>query len=97
MTTLIVLIEELRRDLPMVKNRYDPQAVAMQEAADTAQVIEAIREMGLAEGDGRKRLGETVITAGNLNYSAERMSVHAEVVILHCKINCIPYRGSPTT
>jgi uncharacterized membrane protein len=44
---LILLIEELRRDLPMVKDRHDPKAEAMQEAADTARVIEAIQEVGL--------------------------------------------------
>jgi uncharacterized membrane protein len=44
---LILLIEELRHDLPMVKDRNDPQATAMQEAADTAQVAEAIKEVGL--------------------------------------------------
>ena len=46
---LILLIEELRRDLPMVKDRHDPQAMAMQEAADTTQVLSAIREVGLTE------------------------------------------------
>jgi uncharacterized membrane protein len=46
-TKLIHLIEELRRDLPMVKDRHDPQATAMQERADTAQVLSAIEEVGL--------------------------------------------------
>lgn len=45
---LIVLIEELRRDLPMVKDRNDPQASAMQEAADTGRLLSAIAEGGLA-------------------------------------------------
>jgi hypothetical protein len=40
---LILLIEELRHDLPMVKDRNDPQATAMQEAADTAQVAELLK------------------------------------------------------
>jgi uncharacterized membrane protein len=44
---LILLVEELRRDLPMVKDRHDPQAMAMQEAADTTQVLSAIQEVGL--------------------------------------------------
>jgi len=46
-TKLIHLIEELRRDLPMVKDRHDPQATALQEPADTAQVVSAIEEVGL--------------------------------------------------
>jgi uncharacterized membrane protein len=46
-TKLIHLIEELRRDLPMVKDRHDAQATAMQERADTAQVVSAIEEVGL--------------------------------------------------
>jgi uncharacterized membrane protein len=43
-TKLIVLLEELRRDLPMVKDREDPHAVALQESADTAQVLAALEE-----------------------------------------------------
>ena len=46
-TKLIHLIEELRRDLPMVKDRHDAQATAMQERADTARVVSAIEEVGL--------------------------------------------------
>jgi uncharacterized membrane protein len=46
-TKLIRLIEELRRDLPMVKDRHDAQAAALQERADTAQVVSAIEEGGL--------------------------------------------------
>jgi uncharacterized membrane protein len=49
-TKLIHLIEELRRDLPMVKDRHDPQATALQERADTAQVVSAIEEVGLTSG-----------------------------------------------
>jgi uncharacterized membrane protein len=46
-TKLIDLIEELRRDLPMVRDREDRQAAAMQEAADTAQVLTALETGGL--------------------------------------------------
>jgi uncharacterized membrane protein len=48
-TKLIHLIEELRKDMPMVRNREDPQATAMQERADAGQVISAIEEVGLAD------------------------------------------------
>jgi uncharacterized membrane protein len=46
-TKLIHLLEELRRDLPMVKDRHDAQATVLQERADTAQVLSAIEEVGL--------------------------------------------------
>jgi uncharacterized membrane protein len=46
-TKLIGLIEELRRDLPNVKNRHDPHAEAMQESADTVAVVSALRETGI--------------------------------------------------
>ena len=48
-TKLIHLVEELRRDLPMVKDRDDPQATVLQEAADTAAVISAMDEGGLTK------------------------------------------------
>jgi uncharacterized membrane protein len=53
-TKLIHLVEELRRDLPMVKDRDDPQATALQEAADTAAVISAIDEGGLTNEAGHE-------------------------------------------
>jgi uncharacterized membrane protein len=52
-TKLIHLVEELRRDLPMVKNRDDPQATVLQEAADTAAVISAMDEVGLTDDADR--------------------------------------------
>ncbi|MDB6046156.1 MAG: hypothetical protein JWM63_4707 [Gammaproteobacteria bacterium] len=44
-TKVIHLLEELRRDLPMVKDRHDPQASAMQERADTALVASALEDI----------------------------------------------------
>lgn len=41
---LIFLIEELREDLPMVQNRYDPEAEVMMQAADPHVVIEALEK-----------------------------------------------------
>ena len=41
---LIALIEELRRDLPNVHDRYDPQAEAMQQAVDPQMVLETLEE-----------------------------------------------------
>jgi uncharacterized membrane protein len=45
-TKLINLIEELRRDMPMVRDRRDPHAEALQESADTAKVLAALEERG---------------------------------------------------
>ena len=47
-TKLIKLLEELRRDLPMVKDRLDVQAEAMQESATTAKVVAALEEGGIS-------------------------------------------------
>jgi uncharacterized membrane protein len=54
-TKLIHLVEELRRDLPMVKDRHDPQATVLQEAADTAAVISAMDEVGLTSDADRSK------------------------------------------
>jgi uncharacterized membrane protein len=43
-TKLIHLFEELRRDLPMVKDRHDALSAALQVPTDTAQVLEALTE-----------------------------------------------------
>jgi uncharacterized membrane protein len=45
-TKLIHLIEELRRDLPMVENRHDPEAADLQQRTDTAQVLSALQRDG---------------------------------------------------
>ena len=41
---VIALMEELRRDIPSVRNRHDPEAEAMSEAADAHAVLDAIEE-----------------------------------------------------
>lgn len=45
---LIALVEELRRDLPNVRNRHDPEAEVMQQPADPHVVMEVL-EKTLAE------------------------------------------------
>lgn len=50
-TKVIHLIEELRRDMPMVKDRHDPQSEALQAATDAEEVLLAIRDRGLMEED----------------------------------------------
>jgi uncharacterized membrane protein len=51
-TRLISLFEELRRDLPMVHNRHDPETARLQEVADTARVISALKEVGVSGEEG---------------------------------------------
>jgi uncharacterized membrane protein len=41
-TKLIHLLEELRRDLPIVRDRHDPEAAALQQRTDTTQVLSAL-------------------------------------------------------
>lgn len=41
-TKLIHLLEELRRDLPMVRDRHDPEATSLQLRTDTASVLSAL-------------------------------------------------------
>ncbi len=41
---LIALVEELRRDLPAVPQRYDPEAEAMEQPADPIIVADAIKK-----------------------------------------------------
>jgi len=41
-TKLINLLEELRRDLPMIRDRYDAEAAALQVRTDPKQVLKAL-------------------------------------------------------
>lgn len=41
---LIALVEELRRDLPNVQNRHDPETEGMQQAVDPRMVVNALEE-----------------------------------------------------
>ena len=49
---LIDLMEELRRDLPNVKNREDPMAAALQQSMNPGLVLAALDEKLVREGDG---------------------------------------------
>jgi uncharacterized membrane protein len=46
---VINLLEELRRDMPMVKDRYDPQAALLSQKTDALQVLTAIEDVGLVD------------------------------------------------
>jgi uncharacterized membrane protein len=45
-TKVIHLLEELRRDLPNVRNRHDAQAAQLQERANAAHLVSALHEGG---------------------------------------------------
>lgn len=51
---LIALIEELRRDLPTVKDRVDPVADIMQEAVDPNAVLTALEQTEEPRSEGSK-------------------------------------------
>jgi uncharacterized membrane protein len=48
-TKVIHLLEELRRDLPMVRDRPDAEASELQLRTDTAQVLSALEDVGITE------------------------------------------------
>ena len=54
-TALIRLIDELRRDMPMVRDRDDPEANALQVRTDAARVLHALAE----SAGGRNEPSET--------------------------------------
>jgi uncharacterized membrane protein len=43
---IIDMLEELRRDLPNVKNRHDPEAAVLQQSMKPDQVLAALDERG---------------------------------------------------
>ena len=47
-TKLIHLLEELRRDLPMVKDRHDAASEALQQSTDPQRVLAEIDQVGIA-------------------------------------------------
>lgn len=50
---LIDLIEELRRDMPNVKDRHDPAAAALRESMKPDQVLAALDERGVIDHTAR--------------------------------------------
>jgi uncharacterized membrane protein len=56
---LIELLEELRRDLPNVKNRHDPEAAELKHSMDPVGVLAALDEgLGPPSGSGLKKVDE---------------------------------------
>jgi uncharacterized membrane protein len=53
-TKLIHLLEELRQDLPMVRDRHDPHAAVLQKPTDAARVLSALQDAGLTGGTQSK-------------------------------------------
>jgi len=46
-TKLLHLIEELRRDLPMVRDRHDPDAASLQQPTDATDILTALEKVQL--------------------------------------------------
>jgi uncharacterized membrane protein len=61
-TTLIRLLEELRRDLPMVRHRHDAEAASLQQSTDTTQVLSALATADADSGVRKPVDGETPAT-----------------------------------
>jgi uncharacterized membrane protein len=60
---LINMLEELRRDLPNVRNRHDPEAVALQQSMNPDLVLAALDER--SEADERLQpAGEAKVDVG---------------------------------
>lgn len=51
-TKLVTLIEELRRDLPMVRDRHDPDAASLQQPTDAASILSALDQRERKEPPG---------------------------------------------
>jgi uncharacterized membrane protein len=62
-TKLIHLLEELRLDLPMVKDRQDPEAASLQRRTDTTQVLSALANVGEATV-GKKGSSDAPLSVG---------------------------------
>ena len=60
---LIDLLEELRRDLPDVRNRHDPEAAALQQSMNPALVLAALDERSEPD-EPLKPAGQTKEDAG---------------------------------
>lgn len=61
---LIDLLEELRRDLPNVRDREDPEAAALQQSMDADAVLAALDECG--EADERSKLAAAAKGSGGV-------------------------------
>jgi uncharacterized membrane protein len=46
---IIDLLEELRRDLPNVRDRHDPEAAVLQQRTDAAQVLSALADVRVVD------------------------------------------------
>jgi uncharacterized membrane protein len=54
-TTVIRLLEELRRDLPMVHDRHDADAATLQLPTDAAKILSALEEARRLDDDEETR------------------------------------------
>jgi uncharacterized membrane protein len=55
-TKLVTLLEELRHDLPMVRDRHDPDAASLQQPTDATSILSALeqRQRGESADNGSR-------------------------------------------
>jgi uncharacterized membrane protein len=62
-TTIVIrLLEELRRDLPMVRDRHDPDAATLQQRTDPTSILSALekdRNRPLSDDDSAPRVAKS--------------------------------------
>lgn len=63
---LIGLFEEMRRDMPNLHNRIDPEAAALSQPADPQAVLEAIKESHVALAEAAETVVADEIVSGDL-------------------------------
>ena len=73
-TKLIHLLEELRRDLPMVRDRVDAEATALQRPTNTAHVLSALEEVGVGVGAPKLLERHTSLMGIMLTFSYKPLS-----------------------
>jgi uncharacterized membrane protein len=56
-TKLIHLLEELRHDLPMVRDRHDPEAQALQQSPDMSKVLSALEDVAVVSSSAAEQKG----------------------------------------
>ena len=90
---IIQLLEELRRDSPMVSNRIDPEADALAVPADTHMVAEALRDSDedpLAEPP--PLASEQSTASGAIDISAPSAGPHRQHRLDH-RVHLAPFSG----
>ena len=84
---LIQLVEELRTDLPMVRNREDRVAEEMQETVDATAVVEAIEQSLISENEKLDREEAAQAVQSGRDRDAARASHRSATTGTHRKLD----------